>query len=136
MEYPDKEEEPYRYAEEKLKEVQRSTDISKEERELIYRIGRGFFCVSREVENFYIEESYIYLLDTLEVVCNLILKKRNNQNKIPIIKELADDSEKVFEKVEEVGKLIGRIIKNTKSLESKIVSDDIINQMKIRNQNP
>jgi hypothetical protein len=128
MEYPDKDDEPYEYAKERLKEIQR-LNISPELRNLADRIGRQFFGIGKEVESFYIEESYQYVLDALDVVCEVILKNKNKENKIPIIKELTYDSEKVFEKIEEIEVLLEKIVANTKTLEAKVVSEEIISQI-------
>jgi hypothetical protein len=132
MEYPDKETKPEAYIGQRLLEIQRA-NIPLPERDWAYKMGKYASCIIEESKFYDFNYAHLYIIDALDYVCDLILKKGENKNEEPILKELVEDSTKVHEKISELVIIIDRIIANTDSLEIKVVSKDIIDHMKDAN---
>jgi len=134
MEYPD-EEDPYEYIERRFNEIE-DAGIPEKEREIIYRIGEQIGLIGRKLESSDIEEAHQYVLRTLDVVCDLILKRKDITNKIGIIKNVTEYSEGVFQRIEEIESLLEAIREETNQLEAIVISEDVIDQMKNPKPNP
>jgi hypothetical protein len=133
MEIPDREDDPFGYANMKLEEVKKASWVLEEEKMPVYSIVHDIFCIGREVENNYIEETHRYLVDALDIICSLVLEG-NSKKEIGLINEIIGYSKKILQRINEVSDLLELVVDKTKSLEAKSVSNAIVSQM-VRNQN-
>jgi hypothetical protein len=134
--------EPSEYVNRKLEEIQ-NMEVSENEKELAYRIGTQIFDVDREIQEYPFQQAYAFLLDSFDIVYDMIQSGRNNEHEIQIIKDLAKDSEKIFSHLQQIKRLVERIDTNNQTLEKKLnkenterkkIIGEIIGEM--RNQNP
>jgi len=123
-------EEFYGYVERRLDEIESAVGIPEQERGLAYQIGEKVMCIGRELEGTDIEEAHQYILKTLEGVCDLVLKGKDNADKISRIKTLAEYSEGVLNRIEEIESLLEVIKEETNKLEAIVISEEVIDQMK------
>jgi hypothetical protein len=134
MEYPDKNTKPEAYIGQKLLEIQRA-DLSEEERGLAYKLGECAITLIEQEESDNIKTPYQNIIDVLEFVCSLLLKKRYNKNEIPEVKKIVDYSKEIIDysrKSDEAGvrETIKKIKAKKNRLEAKVLSQEIINNMK------
>jgi len=128
MEYPDKEENPKEYVIAILEEL-KNTNISKDEKGLAYQLGKNAYDLTERIEGCDLGFSHMYVVDALEMVCKLI-KNNHHKDQLPIIHEILEDSEQVFGLAMWMEAVLTRIIENTGNLEVKVLSDEIVNNMK------
>lgn len=129
MGYPDKEEDPYEYVERRFDEIE-DAGIPEKEREFAYRIGEQISLIGRKLEGNDIEEAHQYVLRTLDVVCDLILKRKDITDKISSINALIGYSEGVLQRIDELESLLEAIKEETNKLEAIVISEDVMDQMK------
>lgn len=126
MEYPDKEEDPYRYIEARLEEIERTEGILNSEKDFAYRIGEEL----HEVEDYNLEEVNPSMLRAFDVVCDLLLKRRDNRDKTPVLKIIAEYCEGIGERISDIDSLLQGLNDETNHLETKIISEEIISKMR------
>jgi hypothetical protein len=134
--------EPSEYVNARIEEIQ-NMDVPENEKELLFRIGTQIFDVQREMGEYSFQQAYAFILDAFDVVYSMIKNERNNKYDIPTIKDIARDSEKIFEYIQKIQILMQRIDTNTQGLERKVKRENterekIIGQIvgEMRNQNP
>jgi hypothetical protein len=130
MEHPSKEEEPFRYVERRLDEMQKEI-IPKEERDIINEIADSFYGIADEVCVDYLDDSHMYVLNVLDKICDLYRERgRANNQEIEIMKKIAVNSKELFKIVKGLGTLLEELVEDGNTLEAKSVSESIIEQMR------
>jgi histidinol phosphatase-like PHP family hydrolase len=145
MEISNKENENKIYADTsaKIEDIQKLDLTPEIEKELAYRIGSAVFDVGREMNDYCFGNAPLFIHDAFERIYSMVESGRNNEHEIPIIKDLANDSERIFKYLRLIEVLIQRIDTNTQGLERKVKREDterekVIGEMvgEMRNQNP
>jgi len=144
MDLPDKDEQPLRYTKIMLKEMRKSTSISGYDKALLNDLGKHVFLIHTNINGSssnllkrpcYLEESHMYVLDAFDMVYNLVLKSKD-KDKSETIKKMLCYSEEIFQKIGELKISLESLFKETADLEAKIVSEEIVEEMKRSNHNP
>ena len=135
MEIPDKEEQPYRYVEERLREAKRALWISEEERKPLYKLATYIFRIGRTVDNEEIENTHFYLIDTFDIIYDLVMEGKTKESS-PLIEEILKDSEEILRYVYRIGVLLEKVAEKTNQLDAKENSIDIFRSIteKMKNQ--
>jgi hypothetical protein len=133
MEYPDKYVRPLEYLKVRLLEIQ-NADIPQTEKGWVNKIGREASSIHEQIRQYAIEKIDLYLIDVLDYICDLVLVKGDHRNEEPLINELIDDSRNAFEKISELIKIMDRFMANTDTLEIKVLSRKIRDNMKKANE--
>lgn len=104
----------------KIEEIQKSDLTSENEKELAYRIGSAVFNVGRELNDYCFGNAPLFIHDAFEEIYSMIESGRNNEYEIQMMKDLANDSERIFKYLQLIEVLIQRIDTNTQTLEKKV----------------
>jgi hypothetical protein len=134
MEYPDKERKPIEYINARLDELRRS-HLPIAEREWAHKIGGEVAATIDKLDNFDVEDNVLYLVDAVETVCDLIWNRENHEYEVPFVQDLIEEVRKFREGVFELEKISERISKSRQTIEMRVVSKSLINNMKASNSN-
>jgi len=136
MEIPDKEEEPYRYLELRLKEAKKAIWVSEEEKKPLYKFAHYISHIGRTVDCEEIENTHFYLIDTFDIIYNLIMEGKYKENNT-LANEIIANSEEILGHVDSISTLLEKVIDKTKKLNAKGDSLDVLRIINegIKNQN-
>ena len=129
MEYPNKEDKPYEYVEQRLDEIEETDWIPNQEKNLAYNIGDEIYSIISYSENFDIFETYDYMFRAFDLVCDLLLKRKDNKDKISAVEILNEYCYGINERLSEIDSLTEGLKEETDSLEAKVLSEEIISKM-------
>jgi hypothetical protein len=104
----------------KIEEIQKLDLTSENEKKLAYRIGSAVFDVGREMNDYCFGNAPLFIHDALDIVYSMVESGRNNEYEIQMIKDLANDSERIFKYLRLIEVLIQKIDTNTQTLEKKV----------------
>jgi len=131
MEIPDKEDDPYNYAEMKLNKIRKSKFISKQNKELLNQFGSYVFCVGREIDNCYIQDLHKYILDSFDLMCDLITYSERD-SKTSLIHQFNACCENILQNIENIQVVLEAMGEGNKILEVRVLSESINKTMKIQ----
>lgn len=130
----DEEEDVYQHAGNIVEEVRESAKIPEKEKNIIYRLGTNIFRIGREMEAYEMSDLKEYLVQTLDVVYDLI--KKGDKESIKKMREISHHSEKIFRYIDKIEILIEKISKNAETLEDnlerKVAVEEIITAMRAK----
>ena len=129
MEYSNKEDKPYEYVEQRLDEIEETDWIPNQEKNLAYNIGDEIYSIISYSENFDIFETYDYMFRAFDLVCDLLLKRKDNKDKISAVEILNEYCYGINERLSEIDSLTEGLKEETDSLEAKVLSEEIISKM-------
>ena len=129
MEYSNKEDKPYEYVEQRLDEIEETDWIPNQEKDLVYKMGDEIYSIINYSENFDIFETYDYMFRAFDLVCDLLLKRKDNKDKTSAVEILNEYCYGINERLSEIDSLTEGLKEETDSLEAKVLSEEIISKM-------
>ena len=124
QEIEDKKDDIYKDTTEKIEEIQRLDLTPEEEKELAYKIGSAVLDVGNEMKIYNFEDAPLFIHDAFIRIYTMIQSGRNNEYEIPIIKELAKDSERILRYLRLVEVLVQKVDTNVLNLEKRVKRED------------
>ena len=114
----------YKDTTEKIEKIQKLDWTPESEKELAYRIGSAVLDVGSEMDIYCFGDAPLFIHDALKIVHSMMENGRKNKYELPIIKDLAKDSERILRYFRLIEVVLQKIDTNTQTLEKKIKKED------------